>query len=124
MTTTQPGGVTRRRYRAAIIGLAFDGRDLHKRVSTGEQCLLVGGSTETHSAMLETMLRLESELDRLGVGLGELAPEELAEIGWRIDSPELVEIALRIESGLESRGITFEEATPEDLTELSAPGLI
>lgn len=120
MTTTQPGGGPRR-LRAAIIGFGLDGRDSHQRLSTGEQCLLVGGSAETHAEMLETMLRLESELDRRGRVLAELDPVELAEIAWRIDSPELHEIALRLRDSLERQGRRFEELSAEELTALSAP---
>ena len=89
-----------RRLRAAIIGFGLDGSDDHQRLSTGDQCILVGGSAETHAEMLETMLRLESELERLGQGLADVTPDELAEIAWRIDSPELHEIALSLGEGL------------------------
>lgn len=118
--TTQPGRGPRR-LRAAIIGLGLDGQDSHQRLSTGEQCLLVGGSAETHAEMLETMLRLESELDRRGRGLADVDPSELAEIAWRIDSPELHEIALRLGAALDRQGREFEELSADELTELSAP---
>ena len=111
-----------RRLRAAIIGFGLDGRDSHQRLSTGEQCLLVGGSAETHAEMLETMLRLESELDRMDRRLGDVNPTELADIAWRIDSPELHEIAVRLKLEIERQGRTFEELTADELTELSAPG--
>jgi hypothetical protein len=116
--TQQPDG-TRRRLCAAIIGFGLDGDDDHQRLSTGEQCLLVGGSAETHAEMLETMLRLESELDRRGRRLSEVNPVELAEIAWRIDSPELHEIALRLKTALERQGRAFEELSADELTELS-----
>src|SRR6478752_4598765 len=117
MTTHTPGGP--RRLRATIIGLGLDGQDdgPHRLIS-GDDCLMVGGSAETQAEMLETMLRLESELERLGRNLGEIDPSELAEIAWRIDSPELHEIALRIEAGLKAQGRSFAESSPEELTEL------
>ncbi|MBX6314333.1 MAG: hypothetical protein IRY99_15680, partial [Isosphaeraceae bacterium] len=99
MTTHAQGGT--RRLRAAIIGLGLDGRNGPHRIITGEQCLLVGGSAETQAELLETMLRLKSELERQGRRLGEIPPAELAEIARRIDSPELLAIALRIKAGLE-----------------------
>src|SRR5262245_51069337 len=120
-TTTQPGGEPRR-LRAAIIGFGLDGKDSHQRLSTGEQCLLVGGSAETHNEMLEIMLRLESELDRRGRMLAEVDPTELADIAWRIDSPELHAIALRLRDALHREGRRFEDVSAEELTELSAPG--
>jgi hypothetical protein len=118
--TTQPGGGPRK-LRAAIIAFGLDGLDSHQRLSTGDQCLLVGGSAETHDEMLETMLRLESELDRRGRRLAEVDPTELAEIAWRIDSPELHAIALKLRDGLSRRGRRFEELSAEELTELCAP---
>jgi hypothetical protein len=116
--TKQPEGGPRR-LRAAIIGFGLDGDDHPYRLSTGEQCLLVGGSAETHAEMLETMLRLESELERCGLRLDEVNPTALAEIAWRIDSPELHEIALRLKDGLESQGRAFEDLTAEELTDLT-----
>ena len=52
--TTQPAGGPRK-LKAAIIGFGLDGMDSHQRLSTGAECLLVGGSAETHAEMLETM---------------------------------------------------------------------
>ncbi|MFO0960235.1 MAG: hypothetical protein U0800_22810 [Isosphaeraceae bacterium] len=121
MTTHAHAG--HRRLRAAVVGLGLDASDDDQRIITGRQCLVVGGSAETHAELLETMLRLESELDRLGVGLGDMDPFELAELAWRIDSPELLDVALRLNAGLASRGRHFHEATAEELTELSAPAV-
>lgn len=118
--TMQPDGGSRRRIRAAIIGLGFDGPASPQRISTGEECLLLGGSDQTHSEMLETMLRLESELERTGQKLAEVTPFELAEIAWRIDSPELHAIAVRLQRGLDDLGQTFDESSAEELTTLCA----
>jgi hypothetical protein len=110
-----------RRLRATIIGMGLDGQgEGPHRIINGEDCLMVGGSSETHADLLETMLRLESELERLGCNLGDLGPAELADVAWRIDSPELHEIAMRIEDGLTRRGRTFEESTAEELTDLAS----
>lgn len=117
---TQPGGGPRR-LRAAIIGFGLDSQDSQQRLSTGDACLLVGGSAETHAEMLETVLRLETELDRRGQDLADVTPTELADIAWRIDSPELHEIAVRLNAGLERQGRGFHELTAEELTELSSP---
>lgn len=116
--TTQPEAAPRR-LRAAIIGFGLDGQDSPQRLSTGEQCLLVGGSAETHAEMLETMLRLETELERLNRGLGDLNPVELAEIAWRIDSPELHQIALQLDAELDRQGRSFFDLSAEELTEFA-----
>ena len=119
--TTQPERGTRR-LKAAIIGFGpgSDGPDSMSRITVGEDCLLFGGSSEEHAEMLETVQRLQSELERIGQPLGEIPPIELAEIAWRIDSPALHNLALRMHDGLVRRGRTFRDSTAEELTELSA----
>jgi hypothetical protein len=120
MTKTQPGSGPRK-LKAAIIGLGLDGRDSHQRLSTGALGLLVGGSAETHTEMLEILLRLEAELDRRGRSLADLTPPELAEIALLIDSPELHATALRLEDGLKRQGRQFEDLTAAELTDLCTP---
>jgi hypothetical protein len=87
---------------------------------TGEDYLLIGGSPETHAELVQTALRLDSELERLGRRLGELTPNQLAEVAWRIDSPALWAAALRLETALERTGRAFHELTAAELTELTA----
>ena len=120
--TTQPAGGGPRRLRAAIIGFGLDGDDLPRRISQGDNGLLVGGSAETHAEMLEILLRLESELERRGQKLADVTPTELVEIAWRIDSPELQEIALQLQEGLERQGRAFHDLTAEELSDLCASG--
>ena len=120
MTTHAEGGPRQGRLRAAIVGLGVRAEDGQHRIITGEEYLLVGGSAESHAEMVETVLRLESELERLGQKLGEVTPDQLAEIAWRIDSPELHRIAVRMDAGLKRLGRTFQESTAEELTELSS----
>ena len=122
--TTQPGGRTATSSSAAIIGFGLDGDgDSHPtRLSTGEECLLVGGlEPRPMPRCLRSVLRLESELDqRWALRLGEVSPsDELADIAWRIDSPELHAIALQLHANLEREGRTFEDSTAEQLTEMS-----
>jgi hypothetical protein len=118
MTTPPDRGP--RRIKAAFIGIGLDGHDGVNRLTTGDSSVLYGGSAETHAEMLETVLRLESELERIGQPLEDLAPIELAEIAWRIDSPELHTIALRLHHGLLRRGRGFRDSSAEELSELSA----
>jgi hypothetical protein len=122
MIMTQPSSAPPRRIRAALIFLGLDSYDHHQRLTRSEQSLVLGGSAETHDELRETVLRMELELDRQGQRLGDLSPLELAELAWRIDSPELQEIALRLDAGLERQGRAFEELSAEELTALLAPG--
>jgi hypothetical protein len=121
MITTQQSLARPRRIRAALIGLGLDSCDDHHRLTRSEQSLVFGGSPETHAQLQETVLLMEMELDRQGQLLGDLDPLELAELAWRIDSPELQEIALRLEAGLNRQGRAFEELSAAELTALLAP---
>ena len=119
MTTHAAGPKPRRRLRAVLVGLGDDDAEAPRRIINGEQCLVLGGSEQAHAELLETMLRLEAELERRGKGLGEVSPADLADIAWRIDSPELHQIALRLHHELGRRGLSFHETSPEELTEIA-----
>jgi hypothetical protein len=66
--------------RAALLGLGLDNDDGHKRITTGEQFAIVGGSAETHERMTETVVKTFEELKTRGKGLHQVEPKELAEI--------------------------------------------
>jgi hypothetical protein len=66
--------------RAAILGLGFDNDDGHKRITTGKEFAVVGGSEETHGRMTETLVKTFEELKQRGKRLHQVEPTELAEI--------------------------------------------
>jgi hypothetical protein len=66
--------------RAALLGLGLDNDDGHKRITTGEQFAIVGGSDETHGRMTETVVKTFEELKSRGKHLHQVEPTELAEI--------------------------------------------
>ena len=66
--------------RAGLLGLGLDNEDGHKRMTTGEQFVLVGGSQETHERMTETVVKTFEELKRRDRRLEAVDPRELAEI--------------------------------------------
>ncbi len=68
------------RGNAALLGLGLDNTDGHKRVTTGEQFAIVGGSAETHERMTETVVKTFEVLKRRGKHLSEVRPVELADI--------------------------------------------
>src|SRR4051794_14730523 len=45
-----------------LIGLGLDNQDEHKRVTTGEEFLLVGGSQETHERMQDVAIHVTEAL--------------------------------------------------------------
>ena len=63
-----------------IVGLGLDNEDGHKRITTGDKFVLVGGSEETHERMTETMTKTFEELKRRDKPLEKVDPRELAEI--------------------------------------------
>ena len=65
---------------AGIIGVGLDNEDGHKRITTGEKFVLVGGSQDTHERMTETMVKTFEELKRRAKHLENVDPRELGEI--------------------------------------------
>ena len=70
----------RKAPKAALLGLGFDHDDGHKRITTGEQFAIVGGSAETHERMTETVVKTFEALKQRGKHLSEVRPRELADI--------------------------------------------
>ena len=70
----------KRKSRAGLLGVGLDNEDGHKRITTGERFLLVGGSEETHERMTETVVKTFEELKRRDRQLEEVEPKELADI--------------------------------------------
>ena len=66
--------------KAGLLGLGLDNTDGHKRLTTGEQFAIVGGSAETHDRMTETVVKTFEELKSRGKLLHKIEPNELAEI--------------------------------------------
>lgn len=65
---------------AGLLGVGLDNQDGHKRITTGEQFAIVGGSEETHERMTETVVKTFEELKHRSKHLTEVEPAELAEI--------------------------------------------
>ncbi len=66
--------------KAGLLGVGLDNTDGHKRLTTGEQFAIVGGSAETHDRMTETVVKTFEELKVRGKPLHQVEPTELAEI--------------------------------------------
>lgn len=63
-----------------LLGVGLDNQDGHKRITTGDQFVLVGGSAETHERMAETTIKTFEELKRRDKRLETVDRRELAEI--------------------------------------------
>ena len=75
--------MTKKRDKAragALVGLGLDNQDGHKRITRGEKFAILGGSSETHERMTETVIKTFEELKSRGKQLEEVRAAELAEI--------------------------------------------
>ena len=70
----------RREPKSMRMGLGLDNKDGHKRLTQGDNFVMVGGSEETHERMTETAIRFNEKLAKRGKALEELSPEEFRDI--------------------------------------------
>jgi hypothetical protein len=77
---TKPSSKSKSKKAAGLLGVGLDNKDGHKRLTTGEQFAIVGGSEETHGRMTETVVKTFEELKSRRKHLAEVEPNELAEI--------------------------------------------
>jgi heptaprenylglyceryl phosphate synthase len=63
-----------------LFGVGLDNKDGHKRITTGEKFIIVGGSEETHERMTETVVKTFEELKQRGKPLEAVGHKELSEI--------------------------------------------
>ena len=82
---------TGRKPRTVLVGVGLDS-DGHKRVTTGPNFALVGGSQATHEQMTETVVKINEKLERRGKDLETVSPKEFDDIahesGLRRHQPE------------------------------------
>ena len=78
--SSKPARKKRQPKVSGILGVGFDNEDGHKRITTGEKFVLVGGSQDTHERMTETMVKTFEELKRRDKQLETVDPRELGDI--------------------------------------------
>lgn len=72
--------------KALLLGLGLDNRDGHKRLTRGDNFVLMGGSEETHEHMTEIAIKVNEKLAARGKKLQEASPEELRDIFGELES--------------------------------------
>ncbi|MBI1884290.1 MAG: hypothetical protein HYS08_08830 [Chlamydiae bacterium] len=75
--------------KSLLLGLGFDHRDRHLRVTRGENFHLVGGSEKTHSKMQEKAISLNEELSKRKKTLEDVSREEFMDIARDIGLEEM-----------------------------------
>ncbi len=73
----------KKKTKAIILGLGLDS-DGHKRLTTGENFALVGGSQETHEAMTEKAIKINEKLKSRGKQLDQVSREEFDDIAHEV----------------------------------------
>lgn len=63
-----------------LFGVGFDQTDEQKRITKGDNFLLVGGTEETHERMTETAVKFNEKLAARGKHLSEVSPEEFRDL--------------------------------------------
>jgi len=71
------------RRKALMIGLGLDS-DGHKRLTTGPNFVLAGGTHETHEVMTERVIKINEKLAAAGKRLEEVTREELDDIAHSV----------------------------------------
>jgi BMFP domain-containing protein YqiC len=69
--------------KALILGVGLD-NDGHKRVTTGPNFVLAGGSKETHEVMTEKAIKINEKLKRRGKELDQVSREEFDDIAHEV----------------------------------------
>lgn len=65
---------------AGFLGLGLDNNDEHKRITRGENFLLVGGSSETHEHMQDTAIYFNEALEKRGKTIQDASTEEVLDL--------------------------------------------
>lgn len=69
--------------KALLLGVGLDS-DGHKRVTTGKNFALIGGTAETHESMAEKAIKINEKLARRGKELHEVSREEFDDIAHEV----------------------------------------
>ena len=82
---------SKKKSKALLLGVGLDS-DGHKRVTTGPNFALVGGSEQTHEAMTEKVVKITEKLAKKGKSLESVSTEEFddvaGEVGLHRNRPE------------------------------------
>ena len=72
-----------KKKKAVLLGLALDS-DGHKRITTGPDFALVGGTEESHEVLTEKTIKIKEKLLSRGKTLDTVSPEEFKDIAQSV----------------------------------------
>lgn len=67
-----------------LLGMGFDCKDGHVRVTKGKNFALFGGSEETHGAMQEKAIKFNEHLDKRRKTIDDISEKEFCDIANNI----------------------------------------
>ncbi len=67
-----------------LLGLGFDSKDGHVRITKGENFRLFGGSQETHEMMQEKAVKFNEQLDKRHKSLDDINEKEFFDIARKV----------------------------------------
>ena len=70
----------KQRHKAWLLGLGLDSTDKHKRLTKGENFILIGGSEATHDKMTEGAVKFNEKLQKNGKTLENIDQREFRDI--------------------------------------------
>ena len=74
--------------KAALLGVGLDS-DGHKRITTGPNFALIGGTQQTHEAMTEQAIKINEKLKARGKRLETVSHEEFDDIAHEVGLKKL-----------------------------------
>ena len=78
-----PKAGSKKKRRAMLLGVGLDS-DGHKRITTGPNFALVGGTKDTHEQMTEKAIKINEKLKAKGKQLHEVSHDEFDEIAHEV----------------------------------------
>ena len=82
---------SKKKTKPLLLGVGLDS-DGHKRLTTGPNFALVGGSEQTHEVMTEKVIKINEKLARKGKSLESVSSQEFddiaSEVGLHRNQPE------------------------------------
>jgi len=83
MAMSQPVRQNRKKKSSVLLGVGLDS-DGHKRVTTGHNFALIGGSKETHEEMTEKAVKINEKLSSKGKTLDTVSHKEFDDIAHSV----------------------------------------
>lgn len=73
----------KKKRKAVLLGLGLDS-DGHKRITTGDNFKLVGGTQETHELMTESVIKLNEKIKARGKQLETVSRDEFNDLAEEV----------------------------------------